>query len=72
MNTLYIYNLKHLAESDAKALIFNESFAIFQALHIEPDFENLSIDSTSVKAHQHSVGAQAIQSFSILFELEPS
>lgn len=28
--------------------------AIFQALHIEPDFKNLSIDSTSVKAHRHS------------------
>lgn len=32
--------------------------AIFQALHVEPDFENLSIDSTSVKAHQHSAGAK--------------
>ena len=32
--------------------------AIFQALHIEPDFENLSIDSTSIKAHQHSAGAK--------------
>ncbi|GIO95844.1 transposase [Paenibacillus lautus] len=35
--------------------------AIFQALHIEPDFENLSIDSTSVKAHQHSAGAKKSQ-----------
>ncbi|WP_141506244.1 IS5 family transposase [Paenibacillus luteus] len=33
-------------------------FAIFQALHVEPDFENLSIDSTSIKAHQHSAGAK--------------
>ncbi|WP_177218119.1 IS5 family transposase [Paenibacillus algorifonticola] len=32
--------------------------AIFQALHIEPDFENLSIDSTSIKAHQHSAGGK--------------
>ncbi|WP_197186774.1 IS5 family transposase [Brevibacillus agri] len=32
--------------------------AIFQALHVEPDFENVSIDSTSVKAHQHSAGAK--------------
>ncbi|WP_342481474.1 transposase [Paenibacillus sp. FSL L8-0340] len=32
--------------------------AIFQALQVEPDFENLSIDSTSVKAHQHSAGAK--------------
>ncbi|NGP46934.1 IS5 family transposase [Bacillaceae bacterium SIJ1] len=31
---------------------------IFQALQVEPDFENLSIDSTSVKAHQHSAGAK--------------
>ncbi|OKP86583.1 transposase [Paenibacillus sp. P32E] len=35
--------------------------AIFQALHVEPDFENLSIDSTSVKAHQHSAGAKKTQ-----------
>ncbi|WP_412973902.1 transposase [Paenibacillus sp. OAS669] len=32
--------------------------AIFQTLQVEPDFENLSIDSTSVKAHQHSAGAK--------------
>lgn len=31
---------------------------IFQALQIEADFENLSIDSTSVRAHQHSAGAK--------------
>lgn len=31
---------------------------IFQALQIEPDFENVSIDSTSVRAHQHSAGAK--------------
>lgn len=35
--------------------------AIFQALQVEPDFENLSIDSTSVKAHQHSAGAKKTQ-----------
>nr|WP_081382545.1 transposase [Paenibacillus odorifer] len=35
--------------------------AIFQALHIEPDFKNLSIDSTSVKAHRHSAGAKKTQ-----------
>ncbi|MCM3716663.1 hypothetical protein [Halalkalibacter oceani] len=35
--------------------------AIFQALHIEPDFENLSIDSTSIKAHQDSAGAKKTQ-----------
>ncbi|MGR5864346.1 hypothetical protein ACT7DZ_10865 [Bacillus cereus] len=27
-------------------------------LNAEPDFENLSIDSTSIKAHQHSAGAK--------------
>ncbi|WP_411348279.1 IS5 family transposase [Paenibacillus sp. WLX2291] len=32
--------------------------SIFQDLHKEPDFENLSIDSTSVRAHQHSAGAK--------------
>lgn len=32
--------------------------AIFQSLQVEPDFENLSIDSTSIKAHQHSAGAK--------------
>lgn len=32
--------------------------AIFQALQVEPDFENWSIDSTSVKAHQHIAGAK--------------
>ena len=31
---------------------------IFQELNAEPDFENLSIDSTSIKAHQHSAGAK--------------
>lgn len=35
--------------------------AIFQALQVEPDFENLSIDSTSIKAHQHSAGAKKTQ-----------
>lgn len=35
--------------------------AIFQALQVEADFENLSIDSTSVKAHQHSAGAKKTQ-----------
>ncbi|PFE67427.1 DDE transposase, partial [Bacillus cereus] len=30
----------------------------FQELNAEPDFENLSIDSTSIKAHQHSAGAK--------------
>ncbi len=32
--------------------------AIIEALHVEPDYENLSIDSTSVKAHQRSAGAK--------------
>lgn len=32
--------------------------AIFQVLQVEPDFETISIDSTSVKAHQHSAGAK--------------
>ena len=32
--------------------------AIFQVLQVEPDFENISIDSTSIKAHQHSAGAK--------------
>jgi len=31
---------------------------IFKALNSEADMENLSIDSTSVKAHQHSAGAK--------------
>jgi transposase len=31
---------------------------IFQALNKDKDFENLSIDSTSIKAHQHSAGAK--------------
>ena len=31
---------------------------IFQALNDEADFENLSIDSTVIKAHQHSAGAK--------------
>ncbi|WP_225989805.1 hypothetical protein [Bacillus cereus] len=31
---------------------------IFQELNAEPDFENLSIDSTCIKAHQHSAGAK--------------
>lgn len=32
--------------------------SIFQKLNEEADFENLSIDSTSVRAHQHSAGAK--------------
>lgn len=32
--------------------------AIFRALNSEADLENLSIDSTSVKVHQHSAGAK--------------
>ncbi len=31
---------------------------IFKHLNSEADYENLSIDSTSVKAHQHSAGAK--------------
>lgn len=31
---------------------------IFQALSIDADFENLSIDSTSIKAHPQSAGAK--------------
>lgn len=31
---------------------------IFQHLTQEADYENLSIDSTSIKAHQHSAGAK--------------
>lgn len=31
---------------------------IFQTLNEDADFENLSIDSTSVKSHQHSAGAK--------------
>ena len=31
---------------------------IFQVLQVEPDFETISIDSTSIKAHQHSAGAK--------------
>ena len=33
-------------------------FNIFHALNAEADYENLSIDSTSVKAHRHSAGAK--------------
>ena len=33
-------------------------FNIFHALNAEADYENLSIDSTSVKARQHSAGAK--------------
>ncbi len=32
--------------------------AIFLALNSEADLENLSIDSTCIKAHQHSAGAK--------------
>lgn len=32
--------------------------SIFQALGENADMENLSLDSTSVKAHQHSAGAK--------------
>jgi transposase len=32
--------------------------SIFQALNDEADFENLSIDSTAIRAHQHSAGAK--------------
>lgn len=31
---------------------------IFKRLTLESDYENLSIDSTSIKAHQHSAGAK--------------
>lgn len=31
---------------------------LFQALQVEPVFENWSIDSTSIKAHQHGAGAK--------------
>ena len=33
-------------------------FNIFHTLNAEADYENLSIDSTSVKARQHIVGAK--------------
>ena len=32
--------------------------AVFNALSADADYENLSIDSTLVKAHQHSAGAK--------------
>lgn len=32
--------------------------SIFKELNADADFENLSIDSTSIKAHQHSAGAK--------------
>ena len=31
---------------------------IFKELNSEADYENLSIDSTCIKAHQHSAGAK--------------
>lgn len=34
---------------------------LFQALQVEPVFENWSIDSTSIKAHQHGAGAKKTQ-----------
>lgn len=33
-------------------------FAVFHALNADADYENLSIDSTIIKAHQHSAGAK--------------
>ena len=33
---------------------------IFEALGEDADMENLSLDSTSVKAHQHSGGAKKV------------
>lgn len=33
-------------------------FNIFQALNQDADMENLSIDSTTIKAHPHSFGAK--------------
>jgi len=35
---------------------------MFQRLNAESDFENLSLDSTSIKAHQHSAGAKKMHS----------
>ena len=32
--------------------------AVFHALHADADLENLSVDSTSIKAHPHSAGAK--------------
>jgi hypothetical protein len=32
--------------------------SMFQALNKDVDYENLSINSTSVKAHQHSAGTK--------------
>lgn len=32
--------------------------ALFNELNSEADYENLSIDSTCIKAHQHSAGAK--------------
>ena len=32
--------------------------SIFEALSADADYENLSIDSTMIKAHQHSAGAK--------------
>ncbi|MCL2611092.1 MAG: hypothetical protein FWE02_05380 [Defluviitaleaceae bacterium] len=36
------------------------AISIFQKLKEVTDFENLSMDSTSVKAHQYSAGAKKI------------
>lgn len=33
---------------------------IFKALNSEADYENLSIDSTLIKAHQHSAGEKMV------------
>ena len=33
-------------------------FTIFHTLNADADYENLSIDSTIIRAHQHSVGAK--------------
>ena len=32
--------------------------AVFHGLHADVDLENLSVDSTSIKAHPHSAGAK--------------
>ncbi|RFZ80348.1 hypothetical protein DS742_03615 [Lacrimispora amygdalina] len=34
---------------------------IFQSLNEDAEYKNLSIDSTSVKVHQHSTGAKKCQ-----------
>lgn len=57
-NRLMFNTILWLARSGSAWRDDDTLFNIFHALNAEADYENLSIDSTSVKAHQHSAGAK--------------